>query len=177
MQSLARGRAHTEFSNAIVDLAERNGKVTQRLNSGWSTSQRSFRMLYDLLDSLEYQSTIFVDSLAFHCMDLIPDRDQLISAVLGWSSSLYRQGLHRAYLVTRLLRKWDHMGIDVCEGIINYLPKMASDGSKEPETIFRIIAELVRSKTFLLGRYLQWLIATGSMDTAHNIPTVSSQYP
>lgn len=176
MQTLARGHAHTEFSNAIADLDGRNGKIMQCSKPGCSTSQRSLRMLYELLDNFEYHSTVSVESLAFHCMDLVPEHNQLISAVLEWSSSLYRQGLHRAYLVTRLLRKWHQCGIDVCEGIMNYLPGLASDTSKEPGNVFRIIAELVRSKTFLLGRYLQWLIATGSMGTAHNNHPVSSQY-
>lgn len=141
-------------------------------NLGSSSSQQSLRLLYSLLDSLEYQSAIFIDNLAFECMELIPDHNRLVSAVLKWSSSLYRQGLHRAYLVTRLLRRWNQAGLDICESIISYLPEMASDCSKEPEPIFRIIAELVRSKTFLIGRYLQWLIASGSLNPALDVQTV-----
>ena len=29
--------------------------------------------------------------------------------------------------------------------------------------VFKIISELVRSRTFAAGRYMQWLIATGSI--------------
>jgi mediator of RNA polymerase II transcription subunit 12 len=134
-------------------------------------------MLYDLLDGLDYQSTIFIDNIAFECMELVADHNRLVLAVLKWSSSLYRQGLHRAYLVTRLLRRWNQAGIDICEGIINYLPEMASDCSKEPGPVFRIISELVRSKTFLIGRYLQWLIASGSLNPALHLQTVKTPYP
>lgn len=118
---------------------------------------------------------MFVDDLALQCMDLFPDHARLVSGVLQWASSLYRQGLHRVYLVTRLLRKWHQAGTDVCEGIMIYLPTVAMDRSKEPEVIFRVIAELVRSKTFPLGRYLQWLIATGSMDSVNSFHTVRAQ--
>ncbi|KAL1613069.1 RNA polymerase II mediator complex subunit [Paraconiothyrium brasiliense] len=120
-------------------------------------------------NGLDYEADISVDNLAYDCLDLFPDQQSLISAVLQWASSLYRQGLHRVYLVTRLLRKWNQIGIDVSEGILRYLPQVASDHSKEWELVFRVVSELVRSRTFSLGKYLQWLIATGSMDPAQDI--------
>ncbi|KAF1966910.1 hypothetical protein BU23DRAFT_559754 [Bimuria novae-zelandiae CBS 107.79] len=167
-------RTDTKLSLVIADLDDRNRSVMHSLSSCFPTSKRSLRKLYRLLDSLEYQASLFVDNLAFDCMDLFPDKNRLVSAVLKWSSSLYRQGLHRVYLVTRLLRKWNEVGVDVCEGIMSYLPELASDRSKVPDPVFRIIAELVRSKTFLPGKYLQWLIATGSMGPAQQLNAITT---
>ena len=55
---------------------------------------------------------------------------------------------------------------DVYDGIVSYLRDMAWVATGDPNILFRIVAELVRSKTFATGRYLQWLIATGS--TGHS---------
>jgi len=46
--------------------------------------------------------------------------------------------------------------------------------SGEPRILFRIVAELVRSKHFSAGRYLQWLIATGSLGHGVDISSPSS---
>lgn len=159
-------RSHAKLSNIIHDLDRRNRNIMPSRKLGSSASQQSFRTLYQLLDGLDYEGNISVDDLAYDCMDLFSDYDRLISAVLQWASSIYRQGLHRIYLVTRLLRKWNQVGIDVSEGILRYMPNMVLDYSKEPGHVFRIVSELVRSRTFSLGRFLQWLIATGSMDPA-----------
>ncbi|KAJ4358537.1 RNA polymerase II mediator complex subunit [Didymosphaeria variabile] len=162
-------RAHSKFSQLIADLDHRNRDIMHSRSLGSSSSQQSFRTLYRLLDGLDYEADISVDNLAYDCMDLFSDQKVLISAVLQWASTLYRQGLHRVYLVTRLLRKWNQIGIDVSEGILRYLPQVALDRSKEWELIFKVVSELVRSRTFSLGKYLQWLIATGSMDPAQDL--------
>ena len=169
-------RAYAKISRVITDLDRRNRNVMHSPTGGPSTSQQSLHLLYHLLDNLDYHSTVNIDSVAFECMSLVPDHINLVSAILRWSSSMYRQGSHRIYLVTRLLRKWNQVGIDVFEGIIGYIPELVSDYSKDPDPVFRIVAELVRSKTFLLGRYLQWLIATGSTDSVHSVHTVRVQY-
>lgn len=167
-----RRRAHAKISQVVSVLDQRNRDIMPSRSLGSSASQRSYYMLYQLLDGVDYETNITVDELAYGCMELFPDQDRLISAVLQWASSLYRQGLHRVYLVTRLLRKWNHLGIDVSQGILKYLPRVALDRSKDAELVFRVVSELVRSKTFPLGRFLQWLIATGSMDTGHDLHAV-----
>lgn len=77
------------------------------------------------------------------------------------------------YLATRLLRRWSHLGADVYEGVLSYLCSMTWTETGEPCTIFKVVAELVRSKTFAAGRYLQWLIATGSLGNEPNISSVN----
>ncbi|KAL5465444.1 hypothetical protein PMIN06_000604 [Paraphaeosphaeria minitans] len=170
----AQRRAHAKISQVIPGLDQRNRDIMPSRSLGSSASQRSYRVLYELLDGVDYETNISVDELAYECMELFPDQDRLISAVLQWSSSLYRQGMHRVYLVTRLLRKWSHLGIDVSEGILRYLPRVALDRSKDAELVFRVVSELVRSRTFSLARFLQWLIATGSMDPGQDPHAVTA---
>lgn len=107
-------------------------------------------------------------------METMPDSTLLIAAVLQWACSCYREGDHRTYLAIRLLRKWNHLGADVYDGVISYLRDRSWVGSGDLRVVFRIVAELVRSKTFAVGRYLQWLIATGSLEHDADLSSVSS---
>jgi mediator of RNA polymerase II transcription subunit 12, fungi type len=86
---------------------------------------------------------------------------------MQWASSVYREGSHRIYLATRLLRKWSLPGSDIDDAILDFLRTMDTIGS-EPRDAFRIVAELVRSRTFSVGKYLQWLIATGALSNAQH---------
>jgi mediator of RNA polymerase II transcription subunit 12 len=171
----AQRRAHTKICQVIPGLDQRNKDIMHSRSLGSSATQQSFRTLYRILDGVNYEANISVDELAYDCMDLFADQDRLISATLQWASSLYRQGLHRVYLVTRLLRKWNQVGINVSDGILRYLPYVALDRSKDSEIVFRVVSELVRSRTFSLGRFLQWIIATGSMDPCQDPHAVGLQ--
>jgi mediator of RNA polymerase II transcription subunit 12 len=105
-----------------------------------------------------------MEDLSYECMEIISNAVQLISVLLEWTCSCFRIGPHRIYLATRLLRRWSHLDADIYEGIISYLQNRSWDESGQLDVVFRIVAELVRSKHFSAGRYLQWLIATGSLE-------------
>jgi mediator of RNA polymerase II transcription subunit 12 len=79
-------------------------------------------------------------------------------------------------LATRLLRRWSHLDADIYEGIISYLQNRSWDESGQLDVVFRIVAELVRSKHFSAGRYLQWLIATGSLERDLQSGSVSGHH-
>jgi len=164
LSTFAQRRSNSTISRAVNEIDRRNKEVMRASSVGLSTFEASVGNLYRLLDAMDYTAGFSVNDLAFDCMDIIPDSNCLVSAVLQWASSLYRQGSHRLYLATRLLRKWSHVGVDIYEGILAYISRLASYSSKDPQLVFRVIAELVRSKTFSLGRYLQWLIASGSLN-------------
>ncbi|KAJ4287010.1 RNA polymerase II mediator complex subunit [Kalmusia sp. IMI 367209] len=169
---------NTKIAGVFAELDQRNKEIlsppTKKVEP-WAT-KHSYSALCRLLDAVDYKAGIPWDALAFQCAELVPDHARLISAVLRWASSRYRQGSHRLYLATRLLRKFKHCGIDVAEGIMLYIPHMSSDHSQEPDIISRIIAELIRSKTFPLIKYLNWLIATGSLNQAEG-PNALSTWP
>jgi mediator of RNA polymerase II transcription subunit 12 len=125
------------------------------------------------LDSINYKSPVRIEDLSYECMEIISNATQLISALLQWSCSCYRTGSHRIYLATRLLRRWSHLGADVYEGVISYLQSMTWADSGDMNILLRIVAELVRSKHLSAGRYLQWLIATGSLGRDIDLSSVS----
>ncbi|KAF2691505.1 hypothetical protein K458DRAFT_381358 [Lentithecium fluviatile CBS 122367] len=174
LQTFVRRRCHAGITNAVADLDARNSQLSRPSGTAASNATDAVGQIYTLLDSVDYSTILPIDELAFDCMEVISDAGRLTSTVMQWASSIYRQGSHRIYLATRLLRKWSQLGADVYDGILAYLPIMALDQSKEPAVVFRVIAELLRSKTFSLGRYLQWLIATGSLSHHSDLRSTSA---
>lgn len=163
LHTLCRRRSIPQVTCTVAAMEERNRRLLRPSRNDMSSTIDSAGRIYRLLDSLDYSVQMRIDKLADECMELISDTSILISTVLQWASSFYREGSHRLYLITRLLRRWSYLRADIDVGIISCLDVMSSDMSKEPRIVFRIIAELVRSKTFSTGRYLEWLIATGSL--------------
>lgn len=174
LHTFAQRSSHVEITHTVADLDARNLQLSQPFGVPGSKPSDLIGRIYQLLDSVDYNTSVRIDELAFDCMEIKSDAESLISAAMQWASSIYRQGSHHIYLVTRLLRKWSHLGADVYSGILDCLPMLTSDTTKEAAVVFRIIAELLRSKTFSLGRYLQWLIATGSLTQHTDLSLVSS---
>ncbi|CAO2657656.1 Nn.00g037820.m01.CDS01 [Neocucurbitaria sp. VM-36] len=172
-ETLTERRNNPQITQAVKRLQERNTRLLQTSKNSTITSRTRAGRVYCILDSVNYNSAVRIEDLSYECMEVIADATQLIAVLLQWACSSYRGGPHRTFLATRLLRKWSHLGADVYEGVISYLRGMSWVGNGEPNIIFRIIGELVRSKTFAAGRYLQWLIATGSLghDTDLSSPT------
>ncbi|KAF2703949.1 hypothetical protein K504DRAFT_417440 [Pleomassaria siparia CBS 279.74] len=163
LRTLSQRRSHPQISRIVADLEKRNRRLLRPSSDASSTTVDAPGQVYRLLDSLDCSVNVHIDTLSDQCMELISDPKSLISTALAWASSMYRDGVYRTYLVTRLLRKWSLLGFDVDDGILSYLTRMSGHASNELRIVFRIVAELVRSKTFSIGRYLQWLIATGSL--------------
>jgi mediator of RNA polymerase II transcription subunit 12 len=129
--------------------------------------------VYRILDAVDYNRAVRIEEVSTDCMDIIPNPMNLVSVVLQWACSCYREGEHRVCLATRLLRRWAHLGADIYECVTAYLEGMSWAGTGDSRIVFRIVAELVRSKTFAAGRYLQWLIATGSIAQDLDLSLVS----
>jgi mediator of RNA polymerase II transcription subunit 12 len=163
LRILAERHPQTGLSHAIHDLDTRNKNLIRPCCVTLPLADDPVGQIYRLLDAVDYSANVLIDDLSYNCMEVTSNTCQLVSTVLSWASSLYRQGSHRIYLITRLLRKWNHLGADVYDAIVTCLPQLAFDQSKDTAVVFRIIAELARSKTFSPGRFLQWLIATGSL--------------
>jgi mediator of RNA polymerase II transcription subunit 12 len=141
----------------------RNARLLQPSRNSTPSSRTSAARVFRKLDSINYTCPIRIEDLSYECMEITSNATQLISILLEWACSCYRAGSHRIYLATRLLRRWSHVGADVYEGVVSYLQNMTWIDTGELHVLLRIVAELVRSKHFSAGRYLQWLIATGSI--------------
>ncbi|KAH3986935.1 mediator of RNA polymerase II transcription subunit 12 [Parastagonospora nodorum] len=173
LKALVTKRNLPQTAQAVEKLDGRNTRLLSFVRNGKSSSRTGAARVFHKLDSINYAAPIRIEDLSYECMEITSNAVQLISTLLHWACSCYRAGSHRIYLATRLLRRWSHLGADVYEGIIVYLQSMSWVKSGEIHVLLRIVAELVRSKHFSVGRYLQWLIATGSLgcDASLSLPS------
>lgn len=141
------------------NLAERNARV-QAPKCQRETTQRSPQQrVIHLFDSV--RSTHEISSTSSECLRIIEDKSVLISKLLEWAATPFRYGLCRVYTGVRLLRKWKMSGVDIDSYILSFLAGTKLTLTLNMENIYHIISELVRSQTFSVGRYLQWLMARG----------------
>jgi mediator of RNA polymerase II transcription subunit 12 len=162
LRKLAERKNHAHVTQAVRRLELRNTRLLQSPKKVPSASQTPAGRVYRILDSIDYNKPVRIEDLSCDCMEIVADAPRLIGILLQWACTCYREGAHRIYLATRLLRRWNHLGADVYDGIVSHLRDVTWVATGDPSILFRIVAELVRSKTFATGRYLQWLIATGS---------------
>ncbi|KAJ5219870.1 hypothetical protein N7468_009074 [Penicillium chermesinum] len=151
--------AHHVDRALFQSLLERNARIQRPANSKQETKRTPNQRLIRLLDSVRSAQDISTVSEA--CLDTLEDRAVLISKLMEWIATPFRYGICRVYVGVRLLRKWKGSGIDVDDHILSFLSRM---GGKRLNlnNIYHAISELVRSQTFSVGRYLQWLMAKGS---------------
>ncbi|KAL9114286.1 MAG: hypothetical protein Q9227_001708 [Pyrenula ochraceoflavens] len=119
------------------------------------------RAVIDVLD--DAKAPCEVPTLAFRCSDFQSDPDKLIRVILEWATTSFRIGLARMYLAVRLLRRWQKKGIDIQTPICCIISEMHPHCHLQYNQIRRIVSELMRSQSFSLSRYLQWLTARGAL--------------
>ncbi|ETN46913.1 uncharacterized protein HMPREF1541_01102 [Cyphellophora europaea CBS 101466] len=103
-----------------------------------------------------------VTTLSQQLLTVTSDQQLLILAAIEWATTKYRCGQARIYLVSRLLRKWQKMGINTDEAIIAFVAKC--HGSPElfdSAALKHLAAELSRSRSFPSSKYMQWLSVRG----------------
>lgn len=145
-------------------IAERNARVQRPQNSQQAKHRSPHQHLIHLLDSIRSAQDILAVSAA--CLDAVDDRPVLVSKLLEWLATPFRHGICRVYVGARLLRKWKSCGVDVDEHILSFLTRFRDSKKLNMENVYHVISELVRSQTFSVGRYLQWLMAKGA--TSHS---------
>ena len=85
----------------------------------------------------------------------------LMGTTLDWATTSFRFTTSRVYLAARLLRRWRRDGFDVDVALLNHLWASRSSTSTDTGALQHLIAELSRSKTFSVSKYLQWLTVRG----------------
>ena len=162
------------------NLAERNARVQRSMHSqrtAHHSVQRQQHIIH-LLDSIRTAHDI--SSVSVACLDTFENRATLIYKLLDWTATPFRHGLCRVYIGVRLLRKWKMTGIDVDSHVLAFLNE-SHKANQNMDNVYHVVSELVRSQTFSVGRYLQWLMAkgvtVGSAVDQHNVsrPLNSSQ--
>jgi mediator of RNA polymerase II transcription subunit 12 len=130
------------------------------------------RKAFEILDGVGID--ISVDHLTSQCLEQFDTMEDFLPVVLQWASSIYREGSHRVYIVTRILRRCKALGADIEAAVLTFLTEMPHASDVDETYISRIVAELVRSKQFAVGRLLQSLISTGRLDSAEQDSLVCS---
>lgn len=145
-------------------LAERNTRVQLPKSRPESTEQSAQQRVVQLFDSV--RSSHDISSTSTACLNALEDRVTLVAKLLEWSATRFRSGLRRVYTAARLLRKWKMSGIDIDTYIILFVSTVQDTGQLDMDNIYHVISELVRSQTFSISRYLQWLMAKGVAGSA-----------
>ncbi|KAL4939066.1 hypothetical protein BDV06DRAFT_199624 [Aspergillus oleicola] len=140
-------------------LAERNSRIQLPKARPESTQQSSQQRLVQLFDSI--RSSHDIPSTSIACLNALEDRPTLVTKLLEWSATPFRSGVRRVYTAARLLRKWKMSGIDIESYIILFLSSIEDSAQLNMDNVYHIVSELVRSQTFSISRYLQWLMAKG----------------
>ncbi|KAG0154386.1 hypothetical protein PDIDSM_1766 [Penicillium digitatum] len=139
-------------------LAERNARVQRPKHSKQTTQRSPHQRIVRLLDSIRTAHDL---SSVFGYLDAFDDKAVLVFKLLEWLSTPFRHGLCRVYIGVRLLRKWKLAGVDIDSHILAFFSRGQNNQKLNMDQIYHVVSELVRSQTFSVGRYLQWIMARG----------------
>ncbi|KAL8733619.1 MAG: hypothetical protein Q9166_002029 [cf. Caloplaca sp. 2 TL-2023] len=141
------------------NIRERNIRLQALAGSDPESEVATTQTLIQILDSMTPGVDIF--KVASKMWEIAADTELLVRTCLCWSSSIYRTRCTRIYTAARLLRSWSELGVDVQSYILNFLTVDAKAAYLEKANLYRIISELIWSRHFSVGKYLNWLIANG----------------
>ena len=151
--------------NAYEQLLERtrcflHREAEQRL----TTDLRILPQLVECLDSLP--SSFKFKGLLAQCINISNEIEDGVFTILSWATTRYRSGLGRLYLAVRLLRQWSRKDLDLHRPVFELLERASTSSGFLPNHVFKLVAELIRSRHFTVSRYLQWLMARGTRTSA-----------
>lgn len=165
-------KKETRLRSSFDDLSKRNWRLRNRILDRNTRARKSHRQIIIMhLDSLCDDQCF--DRIASACLRATGDWDLLVRTCIEWSSSVYRHGRFRTYAAARLLRTWNRRGVDLQAPIFNFLAASSSVPGLRKRDVYRLLAELVRSQHLSVGKYLQWLIARGTLDGHYDPALVS----
>ncbi|KDB21210.1 hypothetical protein H109_06874 [Trichophyton interdigitale MR816] len=159
----------------LAQLIARNARLSKispqsAINSPQSIPRPAPQQLISLLDA-PCASNGF-PLLAAKCLALPLDHRTLIHTLLEWSSTPFRYGCARIYASARLLRRWRKLSIDTDAHILSFLAENSKYSARQLDNAYHLVSELVRSQSFSVGKYLEWLMARGAVRS----PDTSDQY-
>lgn len=150
------------IGKAILNaLGSRNDQASRTSTQLGKSKPTLSQHLIGLLDS----SDLTLSALAADCLRMSSDYEFLVSKTLEWASTILRQGMSRVYLSARLFRKWKSAGIDTDSCILSFLRQDHKAGCLRLTDVYHVISELIRSQSFSVGKYLQWIMARGIAST------------
>ena len=163
----------SRLKSVFDSVSKRNWRLRNRASKQRSQAPKTHRQTIIMyLDSLRDNQSF--GRVAWACLRVTDNYDLLIRTCVEWSSSIHRYGCFRAYAAARLLRIWKKKGVDLQGSIFNFLAACSDIPGLQKRDVYRLLAELVRSRHLSVSKYLQWLIARGTLDGHHEFHSVST---
>ena len=107
--------------------------------------------------------------LPSQCWGISKDKEALAKTLLEWCISLYRPGLAKVYVTSRILQHWSGLGLDPTVAVLDFLEADGCEEHARKTTLYHVVCELVRSDNFSIPRYVQWLIARGGVRNPEDV--------
>ena len=162
-------------ASCLRRIARRNARLTKTTEEqSWRPTPTPRRTLISLLDSTTEWTRIA--RLTDGCLTGTDDGSSLVITCLEWASSSYRHGHAKVYIAARILRRWSKQGVELEKPILDFLAASPDMAGLQKGSTYKLLAELIRSKHFLAGKYLQWLMARGTLARYGTPNRVSSPF-
>lgn len=156
-------------------LSKRNLKLQRFAVDDLCCSNRTEeQQLVTLLD--EFPPEAELGSMAHVCLEKFEDRALIISTCLCWATGLSRTGSFRIYVVVRLFRMWAKLRVEVEGPLLNFLTLHPNMPPPQKVNVYKVLAELVHSKDVSVSKYLQRLMAKGSLAGCKNADGVRIRF-
>ena len=166
------GQKESHLQSVFDSVSRSNWRLRNRASKQRSQTPKSQRQTIIMyLDSLRDNQGF--GSVASACFRATGDSSLLIRTCVEWSSTVHRYGCFRAYAAARLLRIWKRKGVDLQGPVLKFLAACSDIPGLQKREVYRLLAELVRSRHLSVSKYLQWLIARGTLD-GHELQSVST---
>jgi mediator of RNA polymerase II transcription subunit 12 len=166
--------SRVDLAPAVASVVERNNRLAKPL---WEQSPRSTvspkRQAFSILDHFDLD--VSVPDICANLCELLPSVEGVAKLVLEWCSSSYRQGAYRVYLASRILRRYGLFGADIEGYILMFLMDPPANSNVDVRNIIKVVAELVRAKSFAVLKVLRAVIARGAMSDSEHNPQAASR--
>jgi mediator of RNA polymerase II transcription subunit 12, fungi type len=159
LQGLVDKARKPEIKLILSNLIRRNDRLTGLT----SDSEEDVPSVVAILDSWTFDSD--ESAVLEKCIKAEEDPKNVVYLILQWASSVYRHGKHRIYIAARLLRKLREMNHDIDPPIWNAITNLSQSFTNDEHALHQVTVELVRTRHFRIGRFLQYLISTGLSST------------
>lgn len=153
-----------EANTPARNITRRNERLAGPLTKTAANTRSPIMDLYAMLDSLGL--SFERDILAERCMAFVSDASSLVAALLDWASTPYRAGMARIYHASSVIANVHHAGQDTDAAILQYISHAKNAGEQSTHNIYLVVIDLVRLEAFSVGRYLQWLITSGTLTSS-----------
>ncbi|KAL8772033.1 MAG: hypothetical protein Q9209_002698 [Squamulea sp. 1 TL-2023] len=146
------------------DLCKRNKRLQAMASLDAESEAATSQSLVQILDSMSSGADIPTKARTLWEIALNPEL--LVRTCLCWASSIHGTNYVRVYTAARLLRSWSGMDVDIESQVLHFLAVNAKEADLERASLYRIIAELVRSRHFSVSPTIGLLVELPS----HGLP-------